>query len=165
MSSIFTILHVAFYTVIYQESGSFWIPAISSSACNSSIYARTSMYIRLLSVWAWHRRSCPSSCSSCYNGYLVTWKVVCLIAGLRIFRCGDYLRFHTFIWPLLVSITISLCNHEDTILWKPHASRGPVCNFEICQWCGDSCFASSAISKDRYLPQIPRRSKHKSLRS
>jgi hypothetical protein len=31
------------------------------------------------SVWAWHSRSCPNSCSSYYNGCLVTWRVACFI--------------------------------------------------------------------------------------
>jgi hypothetical protein len=33
-----------------------------------------------VSVYAWHSRSCSNSCSSCYKGFLVTWKVVRLTA-------------------------------------------------------------------------------------
>jgi hypothetical protein len=71
ISSILTNLQTAFCIVSCQERCSTWTPTIYSSTCNSSIY-----------VWmynlykAWHSRSCPNSCSSCYNGCLVTWTVV-----------------------------------------------------------------------------------------
>jgi hypothetical protein len=39
------------------------------------------VYTRLLSVHAQYSRSCPIISSSCYNGVLVTWKVVCLISA------------------------------------------------------------------------------------
>jgi hypothetical protein len=66
---------------------------------------------------------------------------------------------------MLVACTISLCNHKYTVLGKPCATPGPMCTLEIYQCCGEPCFASAAISKGGYLPQIPRRGKHKSLRS
>jgi hypothetical protein len=54
---------------------------------------------------------------------------------------------------------ISLCNRKYTVLGEPCATRGPVCALEIYQ----PCFASSANWKGGYLPQIPRRGKHKTL--
>jgi hypothetical protein len=50
-----------------------------------------------------------------------------------------------------------------TLFWKPYASRGSVCASDILQWCGEQCFAGVTISEDRYLPQIPRLGRHKSL--
>jgi hypothetical protein len=47
----------------------------------------------------------------------------------------------------------------------PYAIRGPVCALEICQWCGEPCFAGAAISLDGYLPQNPRLGRHKSLQN
>jgi hypothetical protein len=123
---------------------------------------------------AWHSSPCCISCSSCYNRCLVVWTIVhltaaklkpliCFYVGLHLFRCGERLYFHDFVWPFLVACTVSLCSHKYTVLRKSCAPRGPVCTSEIYQWCGEPYYASAAISKDGFLQKIPRRGKHKSL--
>jgi hypothetical protein len=58
---------------------------------------------------------------------------------------------------------ILLCNRKLTEFGKPHAYRGPMCASGNCQLCEEHYFAGAAISIDRFLPQIPRRDKRKSL--
>jgi hypothetical protein len=70
-SPIFTLLHVGILH-IGPESGSFWTPVIYNRTCNSDTY---NVYK------AWQSTSCPNSCSSCYNGCLVTYTVICLTAA------------------------------------------------------------------------------------
>jgi hypothetical protein len=48
---------------------------------------------------------------------------------------------------------------------KPHAYRGPICTSGDCQLCGEPYFAGAAISIDDFMPQIPKRDKHKSNKS
>jgi hypothetical protein len=37
------------------------------------------------------------------------------------------------------------------------------CSLEICQWCGEPCFAGAKVSLDVYLLQIPKWDKRMSL--
>jgi hypothetical protein len=46
---------------------------------------------------------------------------------------------------------------------KLHAYLAPMFALENCQWYKEPNFAADAISIDGFLPQIPRRDKHKSL--
>jgi hypothetical protein len=64
---------------------------------------------------------------------------------------------------MLVFFVTLLHNRKNTEFGKPHAYRGPVCTSGDCEWCGEPYFAGAAISGDMFLPQIPRRDKHKSL--
>jgi hypothetical protein len=120
----FNAVHIQFWhstQSVVNESASLWIPTVYNFTCNSNIHVCT-IYTRTLAVSAWHSRSCSNSCSSCYNGCLVTWTVLCLTAamlkplvGLRLFRCREHLHFHDIVWPLFVVCTIPLCNHGT---WK-----------------------------------------------
>jgi hypothetical protein len=58
---------------------------------------------------------------------------------------------------------ILLCTLKCTEFGKPHAYCGPMCTSGNCHWCGEPYFAGAAISIDRFLPQIPRQDKRKSL--
>jgi hypothetical protein len=67
-------------------------------------------YIRTRPLWvqAWHIRSYPDSCSSCCNGFLVTWTFVRLtVAKLKpLIRCREHLRFVRF------CVTFASCLHK-----------------------------------------------------
>jgi hypothetical protein len=68
---------------------------------------------------AGHSRSCPNSCSSCYNGSLVTWtaakcKPLCRASPSP---CRERSHCHDFVWPLLVACTITLRNHKYMVLY------------------------------------------------
>jgi hypothetical protein len=109
-------------------------------------------------VKAWHSRSSPNSCSSGYNGCLVTRAAVRLTvaklkplifpaprAALRRFPCHKHLRFHGFVWPLFVAFTVSSRYDRRSVGQSVLVSRshlGPNTRFSftvrqlrVC-WCG-----------------------------
>jgi hypothetical protein len=109
---------------------------ICSFMCNSSICART-IYTRFLQSLL-GRAASVLKCSSCNNGYLDTWTAVHLLdrhqvpasfisyAGLLLVRYPEHYHFRDFVWLLLVSCTISLCNHKYTTHGNTYHTRGPV---------------------------------------
>jgi hypothetical protein len=75
-----------------------WLRTSSFQAsCHNifTLYAYT-IYTRPLSVQVQYSRSCPVFSSSCYNGSLVTWAVVCLTT----------IKFKPLIFPVL-GLTLS----------------------------------------------------------
>jgi hypothetical protein len=104
----------------------------------------------------------------CYNGSLVTWKVVSLTVArfkpliyilffwLRLFLYCEHVYSHDFVWLLLVARS-----RIYTEVWKHCANHGPVCTLDNFQWCEERCFIGAAIliHVGRCLPLIPRRDK------
>jgi hypothetical protein len=86
----------------------------------------------------------------CYNGSLVTWKVVSLTTKFKpliLFMSCFTLSLSANMFTLmilyvlmLVACSISLHNRKDGKL-KAYAKRGPVCPLEIFQWGAEHCFA------------------------
>jgi hypothetical protein len=103
--------------------------------------------------------------SLCYNDSLVTWTVVSLTAPkfkpyilcvrLRLVLWSEHVRSHDFVWPLLVACTILLYNRIHTEGWKPYANREPVCTLDHFQWCGEPCFADTAILREGVCRKFP----------
>jgi hypothetical protein len=132
------------------------------------------IYARPLSVPAGTADYALLTSNLFYHGILDTWTVVHMTTakfkppffcvGPRLVQCNEHFHFHDFVWLLLVACMILLCNHKPMEFGKPHAYRGPMCASENCRWCGEPYFAGAAMSISGILPQIPRRSKHKSLR-
>jgi hypothetical protein len=85
---------------------------------------------------AWNIRSCPNSCSSRYNGWLVTWTVVrltasklkALIYSLSGFIFADVTNICVFmiLFDLCLLPTQFHYVVKYTVLGKPCATRGPV---------------------------------------
>jgi hypothetical protein len=65
------------------------------------------------------------------------------------------MHFHDFELLGLVACIILLFNGTRMEFEKPYASHESGCSLEICQWCGEPCFAGAAISIDVYQPQFP----------
>jgi hypothetical protein len=53
---------------------------------------------------------------------------------------------------MFVACMILLSNHKHIEFGKPHVYHELVCTLENCQWCGEPCFAGSAISIGGFLP-------------
>jgi hypothetical protein len=153
MSSVLT------YIVSCQASGSFWIPATYSSTCYSSIwvlYVLCTIYTNPLSVQGLQRRSCPNSCSPCYNGSLVTWKVVTSTTGkfkpLIFSVSGFALSYAANISFSLFWMTSACCLHNFVMLGTSCATPGPVCNLEIYHG-ADSSLKHISIVLSRFLTE------------
>jgi hypothetical protein len=102
------------------------------------------IYTGPLSVQAQYSRFCPIFSSFRYNDSLVTWTAVCLTAakfkpliitmpGFALSNIAEHLRYHDFVWLLLVACIILSCSHIHTKFWTPYVNRGPVCALEDCQ--------------------------------
>jgi hypothetical protein len=109
-----------------------------------------------------------------YNGCLDIWTVVTLkavkfkqlifsMSGFYLSYPANIFLFHNFVWPLLAACTILAYNRIHTEVWKPCAKSAPRCTLENFQWCAEPCFIGAVILREKRLPQIPRRGKHKSL--
>jgi hypothetical protein len=148
----------AFYIVSCQESGSLRTPIIYSFTCNPSIYVCS------IHTKAWRSRSCPISCSSCHNGYLVAWTVVRLTAAKLkplIFSVSGF-TFSYIANHCIFMILCDLCLLPAKFCYviinirhlENHVQRAPMCTLEIYQWWGEPYFTSGEISKDGYLQKI-----------
>jgi hypothetical protein len=124
---------------------------------------------RPLSVQAQYSRSCPIFSRFRCNDSLVTWpppslNIMYFLCRRLVQRC-EHSNFHDLACLLLVASVNLLYNHISMEVWKPYATREPVCPLEDFQWSGEPCFAVAAILIDCCLTQTPRRGKHKSLYS
>jgi hypothetical protein len=73
------------------------------------------------------------------------------------------LRTFLFSWFWMISacFIMLLCTRKRREFANLQAYCELMCALESCQWCREPCFAGAAISTDRFLPQIPRRDRHK----
>jgi hypothetical protein len=108
------------------------VSSISQLSISTIIYIFTSyqifvytLHTRPLSVQAQYSRLCPISSNSCYNGSIITWTVVCLIAakfnplifsvsGFTLSNVANIFIIMNLLWLLLVACIILLYNHTCT---------------------------------------------------
>jgi hypothetical protein len=135
------------------------------------------LYLRPLSVRAQYRNLCSTNSSSHCHGSLRHLNgrtgdrrqveasyIFCV--WFRLVQYCVHFHFRDYEWFLFVFCTILLCNRKSTELGKLHVLYPEsMCDLENCQWCGEPCFALATISTDRFLHQIPRRDRHKSLQT
>jgi hypothetical protein len=124
------------------------------------------VYARPLSVHALFSRLCLILHSSCYNSSLVTWTVVSLTAAKFKFMCSVSGFTFSCLWFYIIS---ACCLHNFIIYTYKKSSLKVFSSSWISvrlgsgQWCGEPCFACTAVTVVECLPQFPMWSKLKLL--
>jgi hypothetical protein len=111
----------------------------------------------------------------CYNGSLVTWLVVSLTTAkfnplifsmywfTLSYAANMFILMILYDFCLFPAQFCYMYNHIHMEDWKLRINPGSMCNLKDFQWCGEPCFAGTAILRGSCLLLIPRRCNHKSL--